>query len=88
MTTLAPPSSPVATASKPTQGHGVLTHVAHKFGGTSMADATRIRHVADLVRSRQEAAQVVVVSAMSGVTDALLDQIFAPLPADEEWKPL
>jgi enoyl-CoA hydratase len=23
-----------------------------------------------------------------GVTDALLDEIFAPLPADEEWKPL
>jgi enoyl-CoA hydratase len=23
-----------------------------------------------------------------GVTDALIDEIFAPLPADEEWKPL
>jgi len=23
-----------------------------------------------------------------GVTDALIDAIFAPLPADEEWKPL
>ena len=23
-----------------------------------------------------------------GVTDALIDSIFAPLPADEEWKPL
>jgi len=23
-----------------------------------------------------------------GVTDELIDSIFAPLPADEEWKPL
>jgi enoyl-CoA hydratase len=23
-----------------------------------------------------------------GVTDALIDAIFAPLPANEEWKPL
>ena len=23
-----------------------------------------------------------------GVTDALIDSIFAPLPADKEWKPL
>ena len=23
-----------------------------------------------------------------GVTDAMIDAIFAPLPADEEWKPL
>ena len=27
-------------------------------------------------------------STPEGVTDALLDQIFAPLPAEEEWKPL
>jgi len=26
--------------------------------------------------------------SLAGVTDALLDEIFAPLPADEEWKPL
>ena len=27
-------------------------------------------------------------ATLEGVTDALLDEIFAPLPADEEWKPL
>jgi enoyl-CoA hydratase len=26
--------------------------------------------------------------ALAGVTDAMLDEIFAPLPADEEWRPL
>src|SRR5918912_1076858 len=46
-----------------------------KFGGSSLADAGRIRHVADLVRhaARQAPREtpVVVVSAMGGVTDRL-----------------
>ena len=25
---------------------------------------------------------------LEGVTDAMLDELFAPLPADEEWTPL
>ncbi|HEY7871720.1 MAG TPA: bifunctional aspartate kinase/homoserine dehydrogenase I [Rudaea sp.] len=49
-----------------------VTVVAHKFGGSSLADAARIQHVAELVRTRPEPQQVVVVSAMRGVTDALL----------------
>ncbi|KAF1691250.1 bifunctional aspartate kinase/homoserine dehydrogenase I [Pseudoxanthomonas jiangsuensis] len=47
--------------------------VAHKFGGTSVADAERYRHVAQLLLAREEAVQVTVVSAMKGVTDALID---------------
>lgn len=27
-------------------------------------------------------------ASLEGVTDAMLDEIFAPLPADQEWKPL
>jgi enoyl-CoA hydratase len=27
-------------------------------------------------------------AAIEGVTDALLDDIFAPLPAEQEWSPL
>jgi bifunctional aspartokinase / homoserine dehydrogenase 1 len=46
--------------------------VAHKFGGSSLADAACIRHVAALLRGREEEAQVVVVSAMQGVTNALI----------------
>ncbi|MEZ6038800.1 MAG: bifunctional aspartate kinase/homoserine dehydrogenase I [Planctomycetota bacterium] len=45
--------------------------IAHKFGGSSMADAARIAHVADVLLARDEP-QVIVVSAMKGVTDALL----------------
>lgn len=43
-----------------------------KFGGTSVADAAAFENVARIVASEREAAPVVVVSAMSGVTDALL----------------
>lgn len=49
-----------------------LAVVAHKFGGSSVADATRYRHVAGLLRARSEAVQASVVSAMKGVTDALI----------------
>ncbi len=46
-----------------------------KFGGTSVADAAAISRVVDIVsreRERRGFAPVVVVSAMSGVTDQLL----------------
>ena len=56
----------------PRQPRPACAIVAHKFGGSSLADATRIRHVAELLRARAEATQVVVVSAMQGVTDALI----------------
>ena len=59
--------------------------VAHKFGGSSLANADRIRHVADLLRSRAEATQVVVVSAMQGVTDALIG-LTAAAASKAEWR--
>jgi aspartokinase/homoserine dehydrogenase 1 len=45
-----------------------------KFGGTSVGNATGIRHVIEIVLSvrRQWDNLAIVVSAMSGVTDALL----------------
>ena len=43
-----------------------------KFGGTSVADAQAFENVANIVHARIQLAPVVVVSAMSGVTDALL----------------
>jgi bifunctional aspartokinase / homoserine dehydrogenase 1 len=45
-----------------------------KFGGTSMKNCEAISHVMDIVRANAATHQVVtVVSAMSGVTDALLE---------------
>src|SRR5688572_12160259 len=46
--------------------------IVMKFGGTSVADATAFENVARIVESERESAPVVVVSAMSGVTDRLL----------------
>src|SRR5678815_5206137 len=46
--------------------------IVMKFGGTSVADVAAFDNVARIVASEREARPVVVVSAMSGVTDALL----------------
>jgi len=53
----------------------------HKFGGTSLADPTCFRQVADILLNgevgHQDAGQVVVVSAMGGMTNALLGLVQA-----------
>ena len=46
--------------------------ITHKFGGSSLADADCIRHVAALLLERDDPAQAVVVSAMAGTTDELV----------------
>ncbi len=46
--------------------------IVAKFGGTSVADAAAIARLTGIVRSRLAARPVVVVSALAGVTDALL----------------
>jgi aspartokinase/homoserine dehydrogenase 1 len=66
-----PPSPSPAAAVAETPPIGVRCH-AHKFGGSSVADAARYRSVAELLRGQRETRQVVVVSAMRGVTDALV----------------
>jgi aspartokinase len=43
-----------------------------KFGGTSVEDASAFGRVTEIVRANESARVAVVVSAMSGVTDALL----------------
>ena len=58
--------------------------VVMKFGGTSMAGAERIRQVAAIVSNGQSARTVVVVSAMSGVTDALLDACRKAAAGDDD----
>jgi aspartate kinase len=51
----------------------VGTHITVvKFGGTSIQDGTAFERVAQIVKAKRKSALVVVVSAMSGVTDALI----------------
>jgi aspartate kinase len=44
-----------------------------KFGGSSVADAGRIRHVVDIVKTQLERRPVLVLSAMGDTTDHLLE---------------
>jgi aspartate kinase len=46
-----------------------------KFGGTSLEDGVAFERVADIVRSYESERPVIVVSAMSCVTDALLSSL-------------
>lgn len=59
-----------STSVSPSPASAVV--VAHKFGGSSVADAERYRHVAHLLLQRADPVQITVVSAMKGVTDALI----------------
>jgi aspartate kinase len=49
--------------------------IVMKFGGTSVADAAALENVARIVAAHRDERPVVVVSAMSGVTDALLASV-------------
>jgi aspartate kinase len=47
--------------------------IVMKFGGSSVANADRIRHMAEIVRARLERRPVLVLSAMGDTTDHLLE---------------
>jgi aspartate kinase len=46
--------------------------IVMKFGGSSVANAARIRNIASIVKRKKRECPVVVVSALGGVTDGLL----------------
>ncbi|MBL9077287.1 MAG: bifunctional aspartate kinase/homoserine dehydrogenase I [Planctomycetes bacterium] len=58
--------------------------IAHKFGGSSVASAERIARVVDILLARPER-QVVVISAMQGVTDALIALVQRAAARDDGW---
>ena len=51
----------------------ILLMVVMKFGGSSVADADRIRHVASIIKAYKDEKPVVVLSAMGDTTDHLLE---------------
>jgi len=59
--------------------------VVHKFGGTSVANPERYRHVADVISRRPERLRGVVVSAMSGVTDTLVRMVEMAAGRDRDY---
>ena len=60
--------------------------VVHKFGGTSLADAERYRAVGQILLSQPAGERTaVVVSAMSGVTDALIRSVELAASQDSSY---
>jgi len=59
----------------------------HKFGGTSLTDAGRFRRVADILLAGRCGRKAVVVSAMGGMTDALLRLVSAAEKSASEIAP-
>ncbi|MGH9328689.1 MAG: aspartate kinase, partial [Terriglobia bacterium] len=62
--------------------------IVMKFGGTSVGDAERMQHVAELIMKYSKHAEAaVVVSAMGGITDMLIRAATQAANGDrEEWK--
>ncbi len=59
-----------------------MARIVMKFGGTSVADLERIRSVARRIKAEVDRGNevVVAVSAMSGITNALIDQVCSVAP--------
>src|SRR5258707_11586873 len=69
-----------------TQGRGSVVIVV-KFGGTSLAGTERMRAAARIVAAhRRDQAVVCVVSAMAGVTDALIRTIEQATRGETAWQ--
>ncbi|MEM7277557.1 MAG: bifunctional aspartate kinase/homoserine dehydrogenase I [Pseudomonadota bacterium] len=58
----------------------------YKFGGSSLADSQCIRRVAAIVRANSSPSLAVVVSAMGGMTDALLNLVDAAAAGEQDFK--
>lgn len=60
--------------------------IAHKFGGSSLADAACFRRVAAILLEREDEIQITVVSAMQGVTNALIALAATAAARDPAWQ--
>ena len=68
---------------------GFMARIVQKFGGTSVGDLDRIRHVATLVKREHDRGNevAVVLSAMSGITNDLVAKVneISPLHDTREY---
>ena len=58
----------------------------HKFGGSSLADHDCIAHVAELLLGQEDDGQVIVVSAMAGVTNELITLAHEAAAGSADWQ--
>jgi len=61
------------------------TWSVHKFGGTCVGTSQRIKNVADIILKDDSERKLVVVSAMSKVTDMMYDLIHKAQSRDESY---
>lgn len=61
------------------------TWSVHKFGGTCVGSSQRIKNVADIIINDDSEKKLVVVSAMSKVTDMMYDLIYKAQSRDESY---
>ncbi|KAF5727079.1 bifunctional aspartokinase/homoserine dehydrogenase 1 chloroplastic-like [Tripterygium wilfordii] len=59
------------------------TWSVHKFGGTCMGNSQRIKNVAEIIINDNSAGKLVVVSAMSKVTDMMYELIYKAQSRDD-----
>lgn len=57
----------------------------HKFGGTCVGTSERIKNVAEIIINDASEAKLVVVSAMSKVTDMMYDLIYKARSRDDSY---
>lgn len=76
--------TPTPTVPPPSSSPSTSSWVVHKFGGSSLADAECISRVANVIASAPASGEkrLVVVSAISGITDALLAVVSAAVSRD------
>lgn len=61
------------------------TWSVHKFGGTCVGSSDRIRNVAEIIQNDDSERRLVVVSAMSKVTDMMYDLINKAQSRDDSY---
>ena len=64
-----------------------MSLIVTKFGGSSVANVERVKHVAGIVAQLydQKNKVVVVVSAQGDTTDELIEKATTPTPASGRW---
>ncbi|MFC4821921.1 bifunctional aspartate kinase/homoserine dehydrogenase I [Dokdonella ginsengisoli] len=79
--------SDAAVAAEPAPARAAaVPFAAHKFGGSSLADAACFRRVGAILRAQPGARQLVVVSAMRGTTDALIALADEAVRGAPDWR--
>jgi aspartokinase/homoserine dehydrogenase 1 len=73
--------------SKVIYGESQMTWTVHKFGGTSVANTDRYKDAAKIILGlKEEPKKAVVVSAMKGVTDALINLVLSAEKQNPDWQ--